>query len=292
MGPSDMLNHATQKMKKMHARRNPNLHLSQAAYSQLSPSITSATFLSPTIASRRGLLSPSPPPSPSLPSLIPRHGGKKQSPASHTRLVKRILIGCCGIAIILWLIIRHIYANQQLQTVEIEDDEGEWEMVGGSHLPEEPSALVVQDARGKSKWTVSIPSSYDFPLKPAAYSEMCRQSMELSKQLRVEAQSNKAIARRMLGYYQEDKYFIDVAEAEAQGLLPPSRQSGRPKGFVDDVAIAGKEYTGGMKVCERTLTYVMETGDAGFGNTLMRMWLAYGLAQAENRTFFLDDTRW
>jgi hypothetical protein len=287
-----MLNHATQKIKKMHARRNPNLHVSAASYSQLSPSITSATFLSPTVASRRGLLSPSPPASPSLPSLVPRHGGKKQSPSSHTRLVKRLLVGCCGVAILLWLVIRQIYAQQRLQSVEYEEEDGDWEMIGGSLLPEEPSALVVQDTKGKSKWTVSIPPSYDFPLRPAMYREICHQSMELSKQLRQEAQANSGIARRMLGYYQADQYFVDVPEAEEQGLLPVSKQSGRPKGFVNDVAIAEKKYTGGMRVCDSTLTFVMETEDAGFGNTLMRMWMSYGLAQAENRTFFVDDSRW
>lgn len=285
-----MLNHATQKMKKMHARRNPNLRVSSAAYSQLSPSVTSATFLSPTVASRRGLLSPSPPPSPSLPSLIPRHG-KKQPSSTHTRLVKRLLIGCCGVAILVWLIVRQIYAHQQ-QAQDFDEDAGDWEMVGGSLLPEEPSAVVVQDASGKSKWTVSIPPQFDFPLKPTHYRDICQQAHTLSQQVRQEAQASSGIARRMLGYYQKDQYYIDVPDAEAQALLPASRASGRPKGFVDDVAIANKESTAGMKVCDRTLTYVMETVDAGFGNTLMRLWMSYGLAQAENRTFFVDDTRW
>ena len=106
-----MLINATKKVKNMHARRNPNLSVTATAYSQLSPSITSATFLSPTVASRRGLLSPSPPPSPNLPSLIPRHG-RKQQPSGHSRLVKRILIGTIGITILVWLVIRQIYAHQ------------------------------------------------------------------------------------------------------------------------------------------------------------------------------------
>jgi hypothetical protein len=206
--------------------------------------------------------------------------------------VKRLLIGCCGVAILLWLIIRQIYAQQLSQSSDYEVEEGEWEMVGGSQLPQEPSAVVVQDAKGKSKWTIHIPSSYEFPLKPAMYREICHQSMELSKQLREEAQANSGIARRMLGYYQTDKYFVDVSEAEEQALLPASKQSGRPKNFVNDVAIAEGTYTGGMRVCDSTLTYVMETDDAGFGNTLMRMWMSYGLAMAENRTFFVDDSRW
>ena len=153
--------------------------------------------------------------------------------------------------------------------------------------------MIVQDAKGKSRWTVSIPSKYEFPLKPQHYRDICTQSMEMSKQLREDAQANSGIARRMLGYYQKDQYYIDIGDAEAQALLPHSTVTGdRPKGFVDDEAIAAKESTDGQKVCDKTLTYVMETSDAGFGNTLMRLWMSYGLAKAENRTFFIDDTRW
>ena len=46
------------------------------------------------------------------------------------------------------------------------------------------------------------------------------------------------------------------------------------------------------KVCERSLTYVLETGNAGFGSTLMGLWMAYGLAQEEDRDFFIDDRYW
>jgi hypothetical protein len=92
--------------------------------------------------------------------------------------------------------------------------------------------------------------------------------------------------------YQQDQYYIDVHEAEQQGLLPPSKATGRPKGFVEDEAISDGISTEGLKVCDRSLTYVMETEDAGFGNSLMRMWMSYGLAKAEKRAFFVDDTRW
>ncbi|KAF2014704.1 hypothetical protein BU24DRAFT_219721 [Aaosphaeria arxii CBS 175.79] len=287
-----MLINATKKAKTMHARRNPNLTVSSAAYSQLSPSITSATFLSPTVASRRNLLSPSPPPSPNLPSLIPRHG-KKPASSTHTKLVKRILVGGIGITILLWLVIRHIYGQAQQTASYDNDSNGEWEMVGGNRLPDEPSALVVQDSRGKPKWTVSIPSTHDFPLRPEQYSNICHQSMELSKQLREEAKATNNIAKRMLNYYQKDQYYIDIQEAEAQSILPPSKASSRPKGFVADESIAaGGSPAAEMKVCDRTLTYVMETNDAGFGSTLLRMWMSYGLAVKENRTFFVDDTRW
>jgi hypothetical protein len=282
-----MLINATKKAKTMHARRNPNLAISSAAYSQLSPSITSATFLSPTVASRRGLLSPSPPASPSLPSLIPRHG-KKPPNASHSRLLKRLLFGFAAIIIIGWIILRQIYTHHPRAPTYYEDDGEEWEMVGGSNLPKEPCAVAVQDNKGKPKWTVSIPANYDFPLKPAQYRDICHQSMELSKQLRQDAHDSSSIAKRMLNYYQNDQYYVDIQEAEKQGLLPVSKTPlAKPKGFVDDLSP-----TLGMPTCERTLTYVMETIDAGFGNTLLRLWMSFGLAMKENRTFFIDDTRW
>lgn len=273
----------------MHARRNPNgLSVTATAYSELSPSITSATFLSPTVASRRGLLARSPPPSPSLPSLIPRHG-KKPSPPRPSRVFKRWLVGLVGVVVLMWLILRHIYAHQP-QLADVDDGE-EWEMVGTSTLPQEISAIAVQDARGNGKWTISIPPSYDFPLRPAQYQEICRGSMELSKQLRADPRPT-SIVKRMLSYYAKDQYYIDVQEAEEEGLLPASKNMGRPKSFVDDEDIAAGKSTSGHKVCERSLTYVMETGDAGFGATLMRLWMSYGLAVKEKRAFFIDDTRW
>ncbi|KAF2034744.1 hypothetical protein EK21DRAFT_55898 [Setomelanomma holmii] len=288
-----MLGQATQQLSKMHARRNPNLSIqSTAAYSQLSPppqSATSGAFLSPTVASRRGLLSRSPPASPSLPSLIPRHG-KKPTQQSHSRLIKRVLISCCGVAFILWLVLRQLYSDKQ-QTVSYTDDGEEWEMASGSQLPKEPSTVALQDAKGRMRWTVSIPSGLDFPLKPAQYRHICQQSMELATSLRQEAQSQN-IAKRMLNYYQQDQYYIDVQEAEEELLLPPTKAAGRPKGFVEDESIVDGFSTAGQEVCDRTLTYVMETEDPGFGNTLMRLWMSYGLAMAEKRSFFIDDTRW
>ncbi|KAL1611121.1 hypothetical protein SLS59_000761 [Nothophoma quercina] len=148
------------------------------------------------------------------------------------------------------------------------------------------------DNSGKMRWTVSIPSNFDFPLRPAQYRDICHQAEEISKDMRQETQKSSGFAKRMLNYYQKDQYYIDVQEAEEQALLPPSKATGRPKGFVEDDMIADGFSTTGLKVCDKTLTYVMETQDAGFGNSLMRLWMSYGLAKAENRTFFIDDSRW
>jgi hypothetical protein len=284
-----MLLNATKKATNMHSRRNPNLSVTATAYSQLSPSVTSATFLSPTVAARRGLLSPSPPVSPSLPSLIPRHG-KKQSSTGQAGLLIRTATGIVGAILLVWIVMHHVYVRPS-NPVEY-DDGDEWEMVASSSLPEEPSAIAVQDAKGNPKWTVSIPPNYEFPLRPTHYHAICQQSMELSKQLREDAKTDSFV-KRMLSYYAKDKYFLDVQEAEEQGVLPYSKEQSRPKAFVqDEDMIADQGNTDGMKVCDRSLTYVMETMDAGFGSTLMRMWMSYGLAMKEKRAFFIDDSRW
>jgi hypothetical protein len=184
-----------------------------------------------------------------------------------------------------------IYSSPHSSTYDDENDD-EWEMVGGSRLPHEPSAVALIDAKGKMRWTVSIPSSYDFPLQPSQYREICHQSMEVSKEFRQGGKKSSNFAKRMLNYYQKDQYYIDVKEAEEQALLPPAKAKGRPKNFVEDQSIKNGASTDGLKVCDRSLTYVMETEDAGFGNTLMRLWMSYGLAKSENRAFFIDDSRW
>ena len=302
-----MLHQATSSLSKMHVRRNPNLSIqSTAAYSQLTPPpphSAASGFLSPTVASRRGLLARSPPPSPSLPSLIHRHGKKAASRGAASSTWRRAALGLASVLFVVWLVLSQVYGAEQQAAAGQQQggsgsaswdggDGGEWEMVGGNKLPSEPSAVAVQDAKGKMRWTVSIPAAFEFPLSPAQYAHVCHQSHELAMQVRQDAQKAGGVAKRMLGYYQKDKYFIDVQDAEMQGLLPPSTAGGRPAGFVDDEAIASGEATAGLKVCDKSLTYVLETEETGFGTTLMRLWMAYGLAKAEGRTFFLDDTRW
>lgn len=287
-----MIINASHHAKTMHARRNPNLSVSSAASASLGPSsLSSASFLSPRMGSHRALLSPSPPPSPSLPSLIPRHGKKASS--SHSRLVRRLLIAFCGVTVIVWLGVRRLLSTKSYYPSEYSGEvgDGDYEMVGGSLLPQDPSAVIVTDKKGKSKWTISIPSSYDFPLQPAQYLEICSQSMELSRHL---SETGKTLSKRMRSYYQEDPWFLDVQEAEEQGLLPSSQPSGKPNVLVDDEGMIENQSDeeNGMMVCEKSLTYVMETSDAGFGKSLMGLWMSYGLAQKEERAFFVDDTRW
>jgi len=141
-------------------------------------------------------------------------------------------------------------------------------------LPDEPSAIVVVNERGKTRWTVSIPRNASFPLRPAQYREICEQTREIGRELR-NVGGKKEKER---GYYQRDQYFLDVTEAQQKGLLPRDEE--------------GDDREGSLPVCEKSLTYVMEMGDARMGNTLLGMWIAYGLALKEGRAFFVDDTRW
>lgn len=84
---------------------------------------------------------------------------------------------------------------------------------------------------------------------------------------------------------------MDVAEAEAHGLLPGPKAKTTMK---ESASVIGEDQGGLIEsnVCEKTMTFLLETHDAGLGKMLMMLWTAYGLAQKEGRQFFIDDSRW
>lgn len=146
--------------------------------------------------------------------------------------------------------------------------------VVGVELSDEPGAILV-DHSGRRQWTVSIPHNASFPLRPDQYKDICRQGDGLRNKLRGESRSfGLKDWRRRQSYYAHDRTFLDVAEAEQSDALPRPQQAA-----ADDV-------------CSTSLTFALETEDASFGNTLLMMWLSYGLAKREGRAFFIDDTRW
>lgn len=155
-----------------------------------------------------------------------------------------------------------------------------YDMVDQAQLPSSPAALVV-DATSSwhRKWTVWIPPKAPFPLRPWEYMDICSQAEHIQWELN----GVKKLVGGKNGYYHVDRSFIDVAEAIADGALPAEHDT-------SDVLISLP--LGPTSICSKTLTFVMETDDAGMGNTLLAMWLAYGLAKAEGRAFFVDDTRW
>lgn len=163
-------------------------------------------------------------------------------------------------------------------------------MVEEAELPDFPTPVVVTDKRGRAKWTVSIPPDSEFPLEPKVYADICMQNMEVATHVADLHSHMHTEHAAHYGYYHVDPNFMDVAEAEAHGLLPGLKA----KTSMKDASLIG-ENTDGLivsDVCEKTMTFVLETQDAGFGKTLLMLWTAYGLAKKEGRELFIDDSRW
>lgn len=172
-----------------------------------------------------------------------------------------------------------------------------FEIIEDDALPKEPAAVMVVNNEGKPKWTVSIPPGLAFPLRPSEYATICLQSSRIAERLQA---SQSLSGHQHVGahnYYRNDPYFTDIAEAEGQSFLPTASDDIKSEkktvvGIEDD----GQHPTGlrqnEAKVCTRSLTYVMESTDAGLGMTLMGLWMSYGLAKKEGRAFFLDDSNW
>lgn len=170
---------------------------------------------------------------------------------------------------------------------------GDFEMVGQYDLPEFPTPIAVTDRRGRSKWTVSIPHTYNFPLTTKEYAEICAKCHEVAAHVRELQGDSHPSPRAQLDYYYQDPYFVDVYEAEDRGLLPgaEAQQGSSPSQGGHFVGSDGLDLAG-KPVCKTSMTFVLESPEAGLGPTLMMLWIAYGLAQKEDRAFFIDDSRW
>lgn len=240
----------------------------------------------------------SPPPSPSLPALIPRHGSVPPSPTP--RRLLRVVIWFSGFLSVLYLASSILGTGRPVPSVGWPTHaEQEYEMVGEDLLPDFPTPVVVSDKRGRAKWTVSIPPSYEFPLRPNEYREICQQTMEVSNHVADLHSHKHVIHPGHFSYYHVDPHFMDVAEAHRHGML--SGPVAKGVSFAETMktdrqsSIVGTNDLGSLveqEVCKTSMTFVMETEDAGLGPTLMMLWSAYGLAQKEGRAFFIDDSRW
>lgn len=228
----------------------------------------------------------SPLPSPALPSIVPRHG-KKPDPYRFRRVLRvilRVSIWCCGLLVIYWLGLRliHLRGPPKGHNVLVPNPEQE-------ALLKEPTAVVVIDRKGKPKWTVAIPPRLAFPLMPNHYSNICHQSDQLRK-----SHSPKGETPHEHHYYSKDPHFMDIAEAEKDLLLFARNNEieHRGNGLVGVDSSHDNSRQRDIKICERSLTYVLESPDAGLGLTLMGLWMSYGLAKKEGRGFFIDDSNW
>ena len=218
------------------------------------------------------------------------------------RLLLRLSLVAVALLLLVWGILWTTQtASSHYDVSHLTHDGDIYELVGDPKLPEDPMPVVVTDNRGKTKWTVSISALQEFPLKPSIYSDLCTRSKEISDYM-LELKGHH-IGRRQkhhFDYYHVDQNFMDVSEAEDRGLLPPSKTTPwnwKSVAGVEDKGPMGED-AGTMhnqaddEVCEKSITYVMETRDAGFGKTMMGLWMAYGLAVKEGRAFFIDDRYW
>ncbi|OIW35178.1 hypothetical protein CONLIGDRAFT_658777 [Coniochaeta ligniaria NRRL 30616] len=226
----------------------------------------------------------SPPPSPGLPALVKRTRKPSGNFSSFVRpsRVMRIL-GWTVFVSSFFFFIRLVVGGPHGIPVfpwssHPQDD---YEMVAGDDLPDFPTPVVVTDKRGTTKWTVSIPPSHDFPLSTAQYSDICAKCREVSSRVQALHSNGRGLPQTILalGSHSEsqDRQFIDVREAEKAGLLGV----GESKGSLLE-----------KPVCQQSMTFVLETDDAGLGKTMVLLWIAYGIAQNEGRSFFIDDSRW
>ena len=168
-----------------------------------------------------------------------------------------------------------------------------YEMVGQDDLPDFPTPIVVTDRRGQAKWTVSIPSSYRYPLTTGEYSDVCAKCREVAMRLNA-LHTHNPVEKAQISFNRgdagNDRYFVDVKEAEKHGFLPGA--VGMVSGRGGDLLGVDKNTLGDKPACTSSLTFVLESDDAGLGKTLMSLWMAYGLAQREGRAFFIEDARW
>ncbi|KAL8807230.1 MAG: hypothetical protein Q9223_004421, partial [Gallowayella weberi] len=247
----------------------------------------------------------SPLPSPALPSIIPRHGKKPTSRPirNAVRIFARFGVYLCGIAIFYWSIslVRHLLFSPTSVTY-LSLDVDDYNVAPQDHTALEAAPVVIADVHRKPKWTVSIPRGVDFPLKPSQYAQICAQSEDIVQQLH-SSSGHGHLHTSSSEFHRTATGFVDVQEAHDQGLLssPTANQdqldagSADIEGPVEAQRHAKAQIHDGRKdsgICRKSLTFVMESTDAGLGKTLLGLWMAFGLAQEEGRTFFIDDSNW
>lgn len=176
----------------------------------------------------------------------------------------------------------------------------EFEMVAQDDSPDFPTPVIVTDKTGRAKWTVSIPPSYDFPLTMGQYADICAKCREVSSRAQALHSNSRGLPQTILGLGSspselQDRHFIDVREAEKDGLLGGwAVKLSRIGKLGVDGNIVGESKASLMEkpVCQKSMTFVLESADAGLGKSMMMLWTAYGMAQNEGRAFFVDDSRW
>ena len=240
----------------------------------------------------------SPMPSPALPSIVPRHG-KKLRPNHLRRALRRLLLlskWICGLLIIGWVLISG-FDRRTLPLVPWGSFFNEkYELITEEPSAKHPLPIFIANSKGGLKLSMSLPKHLTYPLRPSDYTIVCSRYDDAARRLQYQnSQSGFHHNRGSHNYYHTDPNFMDVQEAEEHGLLPIKQDDGTlPSQQNSDAekSPSMKHLRTDGKICEKSLTHVLETTDAGIGKTMMSLWLSYGLAQKEGRAFFIDDSNW
>ncbi|KAK2750087.1 hypothetical protein FQN57_004579 [Myotisia sp. PD_48] len=238
-------------------------------------------------ASLRVPLLDSPLPSPGLPSSIPR--SHKRCTPRWLKRSWRLLGWTGGLVCIYWMVLfflnnRHPFEPENYTS---SDFGSPFHML--EDTPDTPGPVLITDQRGRVRWTVLLPLHLDYPLAPSEYARICAQAWEMAH--KVSASKIAAFhSSGQHGYYYADKNYMQIEDAKQEGLLPSD--SSPVKNIVGAEHYSHQTTEKIMPICERSLTFVLQTEDAGLGATLMGLWMSYGLAKKESRAFFIDDTNW
>ncbi|KAJ3474418.1 hypothetical protein NLG97_g9855 [Lecanicillium saksenae] len=227
----------------------------------------------------------SPPPSPSLPSLLPRRKRSSSNPFSgRPSRIARFLFYVTTLSFCGYLLMR--FFGRNVSSLSILEEE--YNLVAQDDLPNFPTPIVIDDNLGRSKWTVSIPKNYRFPLSMETYSEMMGHCREAA--IRQTSGSGPATSQPASKNHGLNR-FVDVAEAEKMHLLPSPNILPIKKLPGANLVGLGEDLEH-LPVCHSTMVYVLESTNAGIGQAIMSMWTAYGLAKELGKDFFIDDSRW
>ncbi|POR36429.1 Uncharacterized protein TPAR_03374 [Tolypocladium paradoxum] len=208
----------------------------------------------------------SPPPSPSLPALVPRpKRSSSQIFTTRPRRLVRLLVYLISLLAAFYVLAFALRNRNVLPAVLPHSKEEAFDMEEQDTLPDFPTPIVVGDSRRRPKWTVSIPRDYDFPLSIKEYAGMGGLCREVSAQATVLHHKTPLSNEMMLSYDNPDDYFVDIQEAERTGLLPGAGRAKSPK---------------------RSGRF------SGIGGSLMTLWTLYALAKEQGRAFFIDESRW
>ncbi|PSK55271.1 Ribosome bioproteinsis protein bms1 [Elsinoe australis] len=271
----------------MRDRRNTNLSISIS--SQSSAAVSPVT-LSDSDAAEKGrfLLLPEKTGNEPLPSPLLKHAQETQrrqpayrrilAQASKQNIFVAVLFG----TFFIW---RAILLLSSLNLISL-GSSSQYVLADGALASNDPEVVIVQNEQGQKKWTITIPANATFPLRPYQYRDLCSRSSSLRKRLASSAQQATHIAfPKPTTYTTSDPLFLDPS-SRAASLLNPVTD------LTPHIPVINASPDDSLPICTSSLTFLLETSEAGFGASLLSLWLSYGLARQENRAFFIDDSRW